>query len=352
MAERTTRVDRTGGEPIAAKLEWTAARLEPEERMGSARSPERAGHERTPDRSSAMGIERLAPSPPYEEPPGAAEGAGWRHVPARYEAGVVHGGHVERAGRQGQELRREGPPLGWEGPWIPGETRAAYEPVGAREAYEPRGAGSAYEPAGARADYEPVVTRAEIEPARGASVPWAPGIKEQRRWELEGPTPEERAREAERREHARAENREYRQRKKKAESKISTEAKKEALVRDIDANRARLVEVVSELDARRREIMDPRLQFRRHRGAIVTGAIGFLAFVGTTIYLVVRRQQLRQRPVAKARRLRAAMARMIDRPEAVAEPSPSIRNEALAAAASGASLVMAKKLAERIVASL
>ncbi|HWV39304.1 MAG TPA: hypothetical protein VN033_12620 [Vulgatibacter sp.] len=125
-------------------------------------------------------------------------------------------------------------------------------------------------------------------------------------------------------------------------------ARIELLRRDIEENRRIVAQVVEELDERRRELMDARLQFRRHRAAFLAGAAGFVLLAGTSVLLVLRRQRLRRRPAARVRRLADALGRMIERPEAVARPSPMVRERVLGSAASGASGVLAKKVASRI----
>lgn len=214
MAEGTTRVDETGGEPIASELEWTAARLEP--RRGGERS----------------------------------------------SAGVA-----------------------------------------------------AYRAAGAREEHSHGVFRTEGE--RREALDERTREREADRWRGRG-------------------------------EDLGPTSRKEALRRDIEANRREVVRIVEELDQRRRDLMDARLQFRRHRTTILAGALGFALLAGTSAFLIVRRQQLRGRPSAKARRLRYAVGRMIERPEYVARPSPSVRDKAMAAAASGASGIFAKKVAERL----
>lgn len=237
MAEGTTRVERTGGEPIAADLEWTAAAAKVEPRG------ERASHGDRPD---------------YGDRPGYGDRSGYGDLP-------TYGGRSAIGGR------RESAP--YESPAYPGG------PAPYRKREFPR-----------------VWKRAQ---------------------KAKGPSPA---------------------------------VRKEALRRDIEENRRIVAEIVTELDVRRRELMDARLQFRRHRATILAGALGFALLGGTSVYLLVRRQQLRQRPTARARRFANALARMADRPETVARPSPSLRAKAFGSAASGASGVLAKKLAERIAA--
>ena len=89
--------------------------------------------------------------------------------------------------------------------------------------------------------------------------------------------------------------------------------------------RRQLDETLAELDLRRRELTNWRLQVRRHWRALA--ACGAVA-AGTVAWLVYRHRE-RERPLGKVRRLRRALARMIDNPDAVARSSPG--SEAAAA---------------------
>jgi len=64
------------------------------------------------------------------------------------------------------------------------------------------------------------------------------------------------------------------------------------------------------------------------------------------------RRKQRNRPLAKARRFREALTRMIENPELVARPEPSIGRKALVAAVAGVSGTLAKFVARGLVARL
>ena len=111
---------------------------------------------------------------------------------------------------------------------------------------------------------------------------------------------------------------------------VEPPASPETMAREIESLRADLDDVVAELDRRRHELTDWRLQLRRHRGKLLVVAAGVAAAVAGCIVLAVRRHHEREQPISKLRRLRAALARVIDNPDAVA-PSPVGRERAVEA---------------------
>src|SRR5262249_59070431 len=76
--------------------------------------------------------------------------------------------------------------------------------------------------------------------------------------------------------------------------------------------------LVAELDRRRHELMDIRLQARRHAlGAALTG-VGLLASAAGFVWLGAWRARRRRTAMARLGRLRKAVSRMVERPERVA----------------------------------
>ncbi len=128
------------------------------------------------------------------------------------------------------------------------------------------------------------------------------------------------------------------------------EVPKETLELEIDDVTEDLGDTLSELDRRGNEWLDWRRQLRK-RAVGLGGATLVLAIAGAVAFANWRRQEW-NRPMAKARRFRDAVARMIEKPELVARPEPSIGTKALAAAAAGVAGTMAKFLARRLVARL
>jgi hypothetical protein len=120
------------------------------------------------------------------------------------------------------------------------------------------------------------------------------------------------------------------------------------LEREVDLARSELTGVVSELDRRRHALFDWRLQLRQHAASIALVAAGTLLLAGGMIAASIWRRRRRERPLQRARRLREAVSRVIEHPELVARPQPSIGKKALAAAVSGAAGVAAKAVTQRL----
>lgn len=116
--------------------------------------------------------------------------------------------------------------------------------------------------------------------------------------------------------------------------------------REIEHLRLRLDHSLAELDRRRHELMDVRLQMRRHP-AIFAGAgavvVLLLGGVGFAIYRSRKREELPQ----KARRLRIAVGRAVDEPEKVARGEAPVWEKIVAAVGVTIATSLAKKLVER-----
>jgi hypothetical protein len=122
----------------------------------------------------------------------------------------------------------------------------------------------------------------------------------------------------------------------------------EEVAGEIDVLRNELGGLVAELDRRRHEAFDVRLQASRHPLVVAGIATVVALMVGGAIALVVREARHRRSPTARARDVRAALARVASHPRRVAaEPSVAYR----LATAAGVALVsaFAKRLVERSV---
>jgi hypothetical protein len=108
--------------------------------------------------------------------------------------------------------------------------------------------------------------------------------------------------------------------------------------------------IAGELDRRRHEAFDLKLQLRRHGTAIGLTAVAMLAVVGGSIAVGAWTHARRQRLMSKAHRLRAALARAIAHPDDVARTSPSVGKKALSAILSATAAVLARTAAQRLVA--
>ena len=120
----------------------------------------------------------------------------------------------------------------------------------------------------------------------------------------------------------------------------------ETLGNEIVVLRGELDVLLAELDRRRHEALDLRLQLRRHgRGAALTG-VAFLTTAAGVVGLGLWRRRRQDRLGAQAGRLRRAVSRMIAQPERVAA-EPTIVGKIAAAAGSAAAASLVRKLLER-----
>jgi hypothetical protein len=127
---------------------------------------------------------------------------------------------------------------------------------------------------------------------------------------------------------------------------ISPRENSRQLEGEIAVLRDELTSLVAELDRRRHELTDFKLQARRHVvGATLTGA-GLVASAAGFVWLGVWHSRRRSQATARMGRLREAVSRMVDRPgRVVAEPGIPAR--ILTAAANAAVATAIKKVLER-----
>ena len=121
----------------------------------------------------------------------------------------------------------------------------------------------------------------------------------------------------------------------------------DVIERAIAVKRSHADRVARELDRRRHHLTDWRWQVSHHgRGiAIAAGVLALMA--GAAIATRVARARARRRPAARFARLRRAVARMIDRPEAVAA-TPSMAQRIGVAALGPLAAAGAKLLIQRL----
>jgi len=91
---------------------------------------------------------------------------------------------------------------------------------------------------------------------------------------------------------------------------------REHLEREADLVRARLLGTIGELDRRRHELFDLRLQIRRHAGDLVSILGGLLVGIGSTAGILVLRERRRERRVRQERF--RAVVRLWHHPERIA----------------------------------
>jgi hypothetical protein len=116
--------------------------------------------------------------------------------------------------------------------------------------------------------------------------------------------------------------------------------------RDIEHLRTRLDRSLAELDRRRHELTDVKLQMRRHpvvfigAGAVVVLLLGG---VGFAIYRSHKREEIPQ----KAKRLRIAIGRAVDEPHKVARGDAPVWKKIVAAVGTTIAVSLTKKIIER-----
>jgi UDP-N-acetylmuramyl pentapeptide synthase len=129
-------------------------------------------------------------------------------------------------------------------------------------------------------------------------------------------------------------------------------AREEAVGRvegEIDSLRGELTGLVAELDRRRHEAFDVRLQLERHPIAAALAAAAAALIVGSAIAVVVRERRERRRPSVRAREARRALARLIDHPDRVAA-EPGVAMRVATAALTVAATALVKRLIDARVA--
>jgi hypothetical protein len=118
---------------------------------------------------------------------------------------------------------------------------------------------------------------------------------------------------------------------------------------EIEALRNDIGSLVGELDRRRHELFDLRLQARRHPTAVIGIGVAAALVVGGLVALAVRSRREAQRPSRRAREAARALSRLMEHPDRVAAEQ-SVRDRVLAAAGIAAGTALAKRLVDRLVA--
>jgi hypothetical protein len=121
---------------------------------------------------------------------------------------------------------------------------------------------------------------------------------------------------------------------------------------EVERARARLDGLVAEIDRRRHELTDVRLQLRKHAWLVVTVALGAAAAIGATVFFKVRGHRKRRTLRGRLGRLREALGRMIDAPDRVAKRAPNLLKKVATAAAAAAASKVVKSVAGRAVQGL
>ncbi len=117
---------------------------------------------------------------------------------------------------------------------------------------------------------------------------------------------------------------------------------------EIDVLRTELGGLVGELDRRRHEATDVRLQMSRH--PIVVAALATVAalVLGGAIALVVRGKRQSRRPSVRARETRRALGRLFQHPDRVAA-EPTTATKIASAVGVAIATALAKRLVDRTI---
>lgn len=117
---------------------------------------------------------------------------------------------------------------------------------------------------------------------------------------------------------------------------------------EIDVLRHELGGLVAELDRRRHEALDLRLQLKRHPVLVAAVVTVTALVVGGAAALVVREARERRKPTRRAREIRDALGRLVEHPREVAS-QPSIGNKIASAVGVLIATTLAKRLLDRSV---
>jgi hypothetical protein len=117
---------------------------------------------------------------------------------------------------------------------------------------------------------------------------------------------------------------------------------------EIDVLRHELGDLVQELDRRRHEALDLRLQVRRHPYLVAAVVTAGALLLGGALALIVREARERKKPTRRAREIRDALGRLVERPREVAS-QPSIGNKIATAVGVAIATTLAKRLLDRSI---
>ncbi|HXU03807.1 MAG TPA: hypothetical protein VN903_22735 [Polyangia bacterium] len=130
---------------------------------------------------------------------------------------------------------------------------------------------------------------------------------------------------------------------------MSAHAEVEQLEHDVDLIRTNLGELVGELNQRRHDALDLRLQFQRHAGRVILVGAALIAMVAGGIMLAIARSRHRRSLRGRATRLGQALRRALAHPEHLAERRPSVARKIAAAGGGAMASAFGKRLASRLV---
>jgi hypothetical protein len=119
-------------------------------------------------------------------------------------------------------------------------------------------------------------------------------------------------------------------------------ARSQTLRGEVAIVREELDVLLAELDRRRRDLLNIRLQLRRHAVGTAVTALALVGAAAGAVWLSVWHQRRQQRLSAHANRLREGISRMTEHPEGVTA-APTMAGKILTAAASAAVASLVRK---------
>jgi hypothetical protein len=124
--------------------------------------------------------------------------------------------------------------------------------------------------------------------------------------------------------------------------------KVQALKADVDEVRSELSALVAELDRRRHDLLDVRIQLRRNAWPLGLTSLAVGATAAAAIALGTRRARRRKALAGRALGVGQAVGRLLDHPERVAVV-PSVPERIATAAASAAAVYVVKAVLDRVL---
>ena len=117
---------------------------------------------------------------------------------------------------------------------------------------------------------------------------------------------------------------------------------------EADAVRNELTTLVAELDRRRHELFDIKLQLRRHAWSVALSGLTAGGIVAAAVALGIRRSRHRRQLTVRGRHLGQAVGRLLDHPERVAV-EPTVLEKIAAAAGSTLAVYLVKVALDRVL---
>ncbi len=115
---------------------------------------------------------------------------------------------------------------------------------------------------------------------------------------------------------------------------------------EISTLRREMGDLMGELERRRREAFDIRLQLKRHPVAVSVAGMAAALVLGGAVAMLVRNRRRRKRASYKARQLGVALTRMVEHPDRVARGEPP-GEKILAAVGTAVAMMLVRKALER-----